>query len=555
VAAVYITEENKCSIDILDVPGGRLIRRYPVPGYDQAITPNWSPDATRIIFTLLTKDGETLATLDTATGNIRHLLRPSFNEFTGPAFFFSHYIIFSVDHSGAENIYAMDTVTRAIFKVTSGRFATYDPDFTSDKRTMICSDYTADGLMVGEISFDTASWLPLAKVEDYSCKLYNVLASQESANIQDSVRKRNIYKMNSSDHYDFEKDSISGTLYPTKKYSKALNLFNPHSWAPVSFNVNNLTFRPGVMLLSQNTLSTMIASAGWEYNYNEQTGKFYTNISYQGWYPSLSIMFNIGNRAGYAHYHGSSEAYRFTWQETNLRLLASIPWNFSHGRYDRNLQPSVGTTLIGLRHDASTPSKFTSGLIQTMDYNLTASQYQRSNAKDVYPRFGQSVDINYHNSPFGSNNMGSIFASELNLYFPGIIRHHGIRIYGGWQQRHEEDVLSYSYSNIIRYPRGYTGRYDDNLLSVNLNYKLPLWYPDFSLGSVIYLKRLKLNLFYDWANGMNTGYVNTYQSLGGELTADFHLLRFIVPIEMGLRSLYYPSTGGWGFQLVYSISY
>ena len=48
---------------------------------------------------------------------------------------------------------------------------------------------------------------------------------------------------------------------------------------------------------------------------------------------------------------------------------------------------------------------------------------------------------------------------------------------------------------------------------------------------------------------------NNYQSLGAELTADFHLLRFVAPIEMGLRSIYFPSSGGWGFELLYSISY
>jgi hypothetical protein len=43
--------------------------------------------------------------------------------------------------------------------------------------------------------------------------------------------------------------------------------------------------------------------------------------------------------------------------------------------------------------------------------------------------------------------------------------------------------------------------------------------------------------------------------MGGELTADFHVLRFVGPIEMGLRSIYFPVTGEWGFEFLYSISY
>ena len=555
VAAVFISEENQCYIDILEVPTGYLIKRYAIPGNGQAITPNWSPDATRIIFTLLTQKGETVVTLDTATGKIRTLLPVSYNEFSGPAFFYKRYILFSVDHSGAENIYALDTLSHAIFKITSGRFATFDPDFTSDKQLMICSDYSSDGLMVVETPIDTTTWIPLHQVINHSYRLYDALAMQESANIQDSVIDRNIYKMNASGNYNLEEDTITGKIYPTRKYLKVLNLFNPHSWGPASFDINNMTLKPGVMLLSQDVLSTMVAGAGWEYDINEQTGKFYSSLSYQGWYPEFTLRFDVGNRAGYAHYQDSNETYRFTWQETNFSTYVSIPWNFSHSRYSRSLQPAVGTTLTGIRHNASTPENFTNGWIQTMDYRITASQYLHSNHKDVYPRFGQSIDVTYRNTPFGGNNMGSIFGAEANLYFPGFVRHQGIWIYGGYQQRRDKDIYAYSFANLISYPRGYTGAYDDNLLSLSFNYKLPLWYPDFSFGSVIYLKRLKLNLYYDWANGINPGYINEYQSTGGELTADFHLLRFVAPIEMGIRSIYFPTTGGWGFEFLYSISY
>jgi hypothetical protein len=55
--------------------------------------------------------------------------------------------------------------------------------------------------------------------------------------------------------------------------------------------------------------------------------------------------------------------------------------------------------------------------------------------------------------------------------------------------------------------------------------------------------------------GKTPEYINEYQSMGGELTADFHFLRFVMPIEMGIRSIYYPADGGWAFEFLYSISY
>jgi hypothetical protein len=358
--------------------------------------------------------------------------------------------------------------------------------------------------------------------------------------------------MNQRDEVDLKKDSIAGVIYPTQSYSKAGNLLNPHSWAPIAIDAGNIEVKPGVMVLSQNTLSSMFVNAGFEYDLNEQTGKFYTGISYEGLFPVFDLTFDIGTRAALASYHSWS-AVRFTWQETNLKFIASIPFNFSHGRYIRRLEPSLGTTLIGIKHLSSTPEQFTSGLIQTLDYRLYAYQYQRSNQKDVYPRFGQFLNLNYRHSPFTENNMGSIFAGTASLYFPGIIRHQGVLLYLGYQEKHEVDDLSYAYSNNIKTPRGWTSISDPQMVSMQLNYKFPVIYPDFSAGSIVYLKRVKANLFYDMTIGWENNSRYDYKSTGIELTADFHVLRFLAPIEMGVRAVYFPSYGDLDWEFLYSI--
>jgi len=555
LATVYVSPENLYFIDILSLPAGKRLKRFPMPAHSQVSSPAWSPDGKRIVFILLHEKGESLANLDTETGKISALLPFTYNEITGPVRFYRNFILYSLDQAGSENIYAMDTLTRVVSRITRGRFATFHPGIMADNKFMICSDYTSDGLQIAEIPVDPASWIPVDPEKDQSCRLHEAMAKQETANIQDSIFDRKLYKMNGSGSYNLEADTIRATLYATRKYSKLLHLFNPHSWAPASFDINNLTVSPGVMLLSQNSLSTMMAGAGWEYNVNEQTGKIYTSISYRGWYPQIDFRFDFGNRAAYFTYRGSPELHRFTWQETNASIMLSVPWNFSHGQYIRSLQPAMGTSLIGVLHNSSTPSQFTSGMIQTMDYQLSASQYLQMNQKDLYPRFGQTISISYYNTPFGGNNLGSIFGSSVNIFLPGIFRHQGIGLYAGYQARREQYVPSYSFADNIRYPRGYSGASDRDLYCVNVNYKFPLLYPDLSLGSVVYLKRIKLNLFYDWANGTNQGYINNYQSTGGELTADFHLLRFIAPLEMGIRTVFYPATGGYGFEFLYAVTY
>ncbi|MCX6243597.1 MAG: hypothetical protein NTU98_02735 [Bacteroidetes bacterium] len=547
IAAIRISTENQCSIDILETTSGKILKTYPMERNVMALTPNWSPDGSCIVFVILTEKGKSIACLHLETGKTTYLLPFGFTEVSGPAFFHNHHLFFTSDYSGISNIYSLDTATRQIYQVTSARFLAADPDFQENRNRMIYSDYSSDGLMIVTSGIDTTKWIPLGKIADNSIRLYEPLVRQENTNIQDSVTIRKISAL-------FQNDS-AGKAYPSKKYSKLLHMFNPHSWEPASVDINNQTFRPGVAVHSQDVLNTMIASAGWEYNTDEAVGKFFANFSYQGLYPVFDIGFSAGNRS-YTYWLSETDGpYRFTWQELNFKFHASIPWNFSRGKYSRFLTPSIGTTLISLRHTASTPEQLTKGNIISMDYQLTFSQYLNSSARDMYPRLGQTLQVNFRNTPFSGNSMGSIFAAQTNLYFPGIFRHQGIKIYGGYQEQHTNEDVFYTFEGIIDYPRGYSGAWDEQVLSLALNYKLPLFCPDFSAGSVAYFKRFKLNLFFDWAQGATGDKLNIYQSTGAELTTDLHLLRFLYPFEMGVRMTYFPSSATFGWEFLYGISF
>jgi hypothetical protein len=210
--------------------------------------------------------------------------------------------------------------------------------------------------------------------------------------------------------------------------------------------------------------------------------------------------------------------------------------------------------MIGITHNATTPSQLTKGLITTIDYQLSVSQYLRSSPKDMYPRLGQTLDISFRNTPFKGNQMGTIFEVQTNLYFPGIFKHQGIWAYGAYQSYHRNHETFYTYASILSFPRGCTGIMDEQVVSTALNYKLPLFYPDLSLGSVVYFKRFKLNLFFDWAQGWTGKKINLYQSTGAELTTDLHLLRFLYPFELGVRALFFPGDSSWGWQFLYAVN-
>jgi hypothetical protein len=555
VTAVHVTLNNESSVDILDIDSGKLLKTFSFGTEALAITPSWDKNGSKITLTLLTESGKCIGILDLSTGVFTQYVPYNYDKISGRSLFYKHYLMFTADYSGIENICAVDTLTRQIWQVTSSQFGARNPDFSDGQDKMIYSETGADGSMIVETIPDTARWTILEDVRDHSIKLYNTLVTQENINIQDSVLHYNIFKMIQDNGYDLAKDSIRGRLYKSKKYSKVLHLFNAHSWAPASIDVNNLMVHPGVSVLSQNVLSSMVASAGYDYNINEGEGKFFANLSYQGLYPVFDLNFTYGGRSSYYMIRKTGEIVPFKWNEMNFTGTVSIPWNFTHGKYYRFVTPFVGTSLIDVIHTSETPSFYTNGLIQSMNYRLYAANYIRSNPKDMSPKWGQTLDFNFRNTPFQGNSMGSIISVATNLYFPGFFNHHSFRIYGGIQGSEINPYSFYRFSDMINYPRGFTGQESDQLYSVSFNYQFPLFYPDFSLGSLLYFKRFKLNIFYDFGEGTLDDDLSIYKSTGAELMADLHILRFPLPVQLGVRSMYFPGTQSWGFQFLYSINY
>jgi len=162
------------------------------------------------------------------------------------------------------------------------------------------------------------------------------------------------------------------------------------------------------------------------------------------------------------------------------------------------------------------------------------------------------VDVMLRTAPFEGDTLGSMFGAQTRLFFPGIFRHHSLNFYLGYQKRIDNSIY---YGNMISYPRGYTSQHSDELASLGVNYKFPILYPDFSLSSIVYLKRLKANLFFDYAEGSHNGFNSFYNSTGIDLVADVHVLRFVAPLELGCRLVYLPKAQTLTPQFLFSVNF
>lgn len=525
IVAAEAPPDGHYALIILDAKSGKTIHRFTTPENYFFAQPNWSSDDRKVISVVMGRQGKSLVLADPATGRVRTIIPFSYQDIGDPTAY-RRYIFYRGAYSGIDNIYAADTLTGEIFQVTSARFGASGPVVSPGGDKLIYSNYTAMGNELVWAVLDSTAWKPLDMVEDHSLKLYEPLSRQMD--------------------YVFNADSLSVNDYPSKPYRKGLNLFDFHSWAPISMDISNLNFNPGVTLFSQNLLGTSFTTLGYTYNLYEETGKYSLNYRYEGLYPAINLQADYGLRK--AIYH---DTLNYKYHEFNIAGGLSVPLNWYARSWYMGLQPYVGYSYKLLQMEPGTELKFKQDRYNSLVYRLVFYTQLRQSTRDLLPKWGQTLEINFQNTPFDGDSANSIFASELTLYFPGLFRHHGFRVYGGYQDR---VVNHYYYSGIINLPRGYSGIYADRIFSGSVSYAFPVFYPDWSIGPIVYFKRLKGNIFYDYAMTLNEVPIQTYQSIGLDLTVDFHLFRHFAPLEAGLRSIYFPGTGTFGFEFLYAIN-
>jgi len=528
LAAVEVTPENKYYLVILDSKDGSLISKISTPDNLLFIHPRWSEDGKSIVSIVFGKEGNILAVTDPETGKTEILLPFSFMEMKRPSFYLN-YILYTASYNGKDNIYAFDISTKDIFRVTSARFGASDAFVTNDQ-SIIYSNYTSNGYELVRKKLDATTWNKIYVPAKSAFPLAEKLTEQEN--------------------FIFNTDSVPKINYESRPYRKVLNLFNIHSWAPVGIDMQNTTAAPGVTLLSQNLLGTTVTALGYQYNRNEKTGKYYLSVANESLYPAIDVSVDYGGRKDTGVYT-ENDSIPEKWDEFNLSAGLRLPLNWTHNYWIRSFQPGAGLTYKYLNMDESIPVTFDHENIISAFYSLIASNEKKTSQRDIYPRWSQLLELNYNNTPFESS-PNSIFAAQLTMDFPGIGRHHGLRFYGGYQKRIED---FYPFSDFIIYPRGYTDIKRDEIYSFSAMYTMPLFYPEWQVGHLLYFKRFKTTVFYDFAKSTDDLQPRLFSSVGLDLTSDFSFLNFIAPLDAGLRSIYIPDTGKVKFEILFSLNF
>ena len=523
IAAVYNTEEGITGMHIIDANSGKVISEIKNDSNVFFMNPSWSDDGLFITCVLHNRKGKALGLIDINKMKIKALTPFSFYEYSYPDFY-KNYILYTLNLNTTDNIFALDTLTKKVFQLTSSLYGATEVKKDGIKG-IIYTNLTADGIEIVYVPSDSLLWKPVAQILSVESALCLNLAKQENGIV------------------DFNK--VSDSNYVINNYHKCKHLFNFHSWAPFYLDVDQNAVNPGFVLFSQNLLSTATTSAGYKYSTIEKTGKFILGFEYAGFYPILTSNITYGKRS-YAINNSDS---KILTEEATISDGLRIPFTFMNGRYVRQFQFTVTSSQIFTNPKADT---LKNRLINALDYGFYFYNYIKSLNKDIYPQWAQSISFRYAHTPFSGENLGKISGSKITLYFPGILRHNSFFVSSTYQKR---EVGVYAFNYFYALPRGFNDLADDYESIVNFsgNYALPLLYPDLTVSSLLYMKRIRALLFYDFGKTYNVNQI--LRSYGIELLSDVHILRFIAPIELGTRIIYNQNKAKFTLEPLFSVNF
>ena len=565
VAAVETTTDYRFYVSLIDVNTGKIIKRIPSPHNQFIMTPSWNSTGKNLITILLNDNGKSIYTLDTETETWNMVLPHSFDEKCHPIQS-ENDIWYAAKGAISQEIYHYNIITKEHNIVTSSKFGAAFPAFLPDSKQLIYSHYTNKGY--------------------HLVKFQNSDVKPDISNVGKSYLDLLAYDI-SLDEVAFLQGNTNNKEYKVEKYSK-FNLINLHSWAPIYADFNGESVHPGVSLMSQNLLGTCVLTGGFNIDPSYRREKLNFDLSYFGFYPVFGVNFSYGDEwikddnfyrnetdTFSNYYHAKIHHYR-------LRPNIKLPLNLSSGNYQRRLIPEVrfnyqyqsGYQEFRKYVTASDGQLYYTGIEEIIthdpfqffgvDYSLYFYNLRHGTGRDVASRMGQVFQVLYAHCPFGNYDAGKMLGLFSRLYFPGLFKHHSLFIDNNYQIRVSgekyRDIDNYSYyrrwSDIVGYPRGYVYLFDDNrmiyednIYLLRVNYSMPLFNPDISLGRFAYIKRFRTNLFYDMSivnySMMHITDGKKFLSLekppsscGFEFYTDVHFLRFTLPFSVGYRYSY-----------------
>jgi hypothetical protein len=307
------------------------------------------------------------------------------------------------------------------------------------------------------------------------------------------------------------------------KYRKGLKLLNIHSWRPVLADPDY-----GYTFYSENIMNTLVSEYEYTYNRNEGYHRAAAGLIYGAWFPYLrGGVEQIWNRS-----FRDNANRLINYNESNLNVGFSVPLNVTSGRTYKSFLFSSTLNFEKL--------SFT-GIGKTLyrdfnfNYNTSVISFTSQSQKalqQIFPRWAQTFRLQYRRTING--NFGNQFLGTAGFYLPGIGNNHHLVLFGSVQAR--DTISGQFFTDNFSFARGYNAVNFPRTFRVSANYHLPLVYPEFGIGNIVYFLRIRANAFYDYTRGksLRTGRTFPVRSAGTEVYFDTKVWN-LFPFSFGIR--------------------
>lgn len=472
------------------------------------VTPKWAQNGKTVVYILINDAGKTIMEYAPDTHTHTQLLASSSLDITQP-YLTDDYLLFLAPIRGVDELYALDRKKNRLYRLISDAYNIHSPAYNKEG-LITFSKYTSDGYQPCSVAIADAEWEPveLPTTDPFESSIANITQPIDYTALSE----------------------ISST---ETDYHKGANLFHFHSLTPIAYSKTEEVMGSGVSVHSQNNLSTLFASAGYYFDPDDDAHTGFADLEYRGWYPIIGLKASYSNKERTSFV--MSQPVDISWHNYELEGRVVIPHQFNAGKFFRYAQTGLYSTYEENNIYSPDSLSFTFEKAFTLRYNLYFQNTLKRSHQEIYPRFGQILDINLKHERYSSSEYNNLISAEALLYFPGLMRLQGIKIYGGIQHNSSYSFPSTSY---ISHPRGISPLNYSRMVSLMINYALPPVYPEFNIGSLLYCKRIRSYLFTDYANYKPDTDIKKYKSSGVELMFDVHLLRLITPAAIGYRTGY-----------------
>ncbi|MDB5210421.1 MAG: hypothetical protein JWQ30_1248 [Sediminibacterium sp.] len=426
------------------------------------------------------------------------LVRPS-NRIIGFLQVQGDTLLFTTTFQGRDELWAIidGKERRGPFRMASYVTGLYQGSLQSGK--IVASAFTADGYRLA--AFDPI-W-ERAELKDELTDLY----------INDVFKKE--------DHSILS--NLPQQQYAVNKYPKASHLLNLHSFRPFYEQPEY-----SLTVYGNNVLNTLLSEFAYTYNENEGSHKLSYNGIYGGSY--LQPLFGVSQTWDRSGIYGRDTIVH--WNELVGYAGLQLPLDLSGGKGYRFLTLSSTYNIDNVKWTGIAEKLLKSANFQYLQTRLSYTGQSQKAVQQIYPHFAENLFLQYKNST--SNNTSRQFLATGSLYLPGLGNNHSLVFTAAWHSR--DTMNQYLFSNNFPFSRGYSAVDFPRMWKLGVNYHIPLAYPDWGFGNLVYFLRIRSNVFFDYTQGksLRTGLTYPFRTAGTELFFDTRWWNQ-QPVTFGIR--------------------